>query len=104
MAMEWTSILAIYVLFWVLSFFFVLPFGVQTHDELGIAKIPGQAESAPGNFRPGRVAMRTTIVSAIAFGVFYMNYTNGWVSAADVNIFGTPPSMDVNQRSFLQLY
>ena len=58
--MNWTSIIAIYALFWVLSAFFVLPFGVRTHDEAGIAKIPGQADSAPADFRPGRIALRAT--------------------------------------------
>ena len=55
--MRLTSIIAIYALFWVLSAFFVMPFGVRTHDEAGIAKIPGQADSAPANFRPGRIAL-----------------------------------------------
>ncbi len=36
--MRWTSILAIYSLFWVLSAFLVLPFGVRTHDEAGLDK------------------------------------------------------------------
>ncbi|HNW19522.1 MAG TPA: DUF1467 family protein, partial [Sphingorhabdus lacus] len=47
--MNWTSIVAIYVLFWVLSAFVILPIGVRTHDELGLEKTPGQADSAPGN-------------------------------------------------------
>ena len=79
--MEWYSVLAIYFLFWVLSVFLVLPFGVRTHDELGIDKIPGQEESAPGNFRPGRVILWTTIVSAALFGLFYLNYVFGWFGA-----------------------
>ena len=73
--------MAIYALFWVLSAFLVLPFGVRTHDELGIAKVRGQAESAPGNFRPLRVLGYTTLVSAVLFGAFYLNYVNGWVGA-----------------------
>jgi phosphatidylinositol glycan class B len=35
--MRWTSILAIYSLFWVLSAFLVLPFGVRTHRSHAIA-------------------------------------------------------------------
>lgn len=79
--MAWYSALAIYALFWVLSGFLVLPFGVRTHDELGIERIAGQAESAPGNFRPLRVVGYTTLVSAVLFGVFYLNYVNQWVGA-----------------------
>ena len=37
--MKWTSILAIYALFWVMCAFLLLPFGVQTHDEAGVAKM-----------------------------------------------------------------
>jgi predicted secreted protein len=83
--MTWKSILAIYLLFWVISAFMVLPFGVKTHDELGIAKIPGQADSAPGNFRPVAIILRTTVLSAALFGLFYANYVYGWI---DQNSFG----------------
>ncbi len=79
--MRWYSLLAIYALFWVMSAFVVMPFGVRTHDELGIDKVPGQADSAPANFRPGKVASMTTLVSAVAFGLFYLNYVNGWIDA-----------------------
>lgn len=77
--MNWSSIVAIYFLFWILSAFLVLPFGVKTHDELGIPKVAGQADSAPGNFRPGRIVFRTTIVASLLFGLFYANYVNGWI-------------------------
>jgi predicted secreted protein len=77
--MNWTSIVAIYALFWVLSAFVVLPFGVRTHEELGLEKTPGQADSAPGNFKPLTVLLRTTLLSAALFGLYYANYTNGWI-------------------------
>lgn len=86
--MKWTSALAIYLLFWVMSAFLVLPFGVKTHDEAGLPKTPGQAESAPANFRPGRVALYTTALSAVLFGLFYLNYVNGWVGAEMFDLFG----------------
>lgn len=79
--MEWLSIFAIYFLFWMLSLFVVLPFGVRTHDEAGIEKIPGQADSAPVEFRPLRIILRTSLVAALLFGLFYLNYVNGWVGA-----------------------
>ena len=50
--MTWTSIIAIYLLFWVMTAFVILPIGVRTHEELGLPKVPGQADSAPGNFQP----------------------------------------------------
>ncbi len=77
--MTWVSIIAIYALFWVLSAFVILPIGVRTHEELGLEKIPGQADSAPGNFRPGLILLRTTILSAALFGLYYANYIYGWI-------------------------
>lgn len=79
--MNWTSALAIYFLFWVMSAFLVMPFGVRTADELGVEKVPGQAESAPANWRPMRVAIFTTILATILFGLYYLNYVNGWITA-----------------------
>lgn len=89
--MNWTSILAIYALLWVMSAFLMLPFGVKTHDEAGIPKVAGQADSAPANFRPGRVALRATILAAVLCAAYVANYVNGWVTPQDINIFGTPP-------------
>lgn len=88
--MQWTSIVAIYVLFLALSLFLVLPFGVQTHDEAGIEKIPGQADSAPANFRPGRIILRAAILATVLFALYYANYVNGWISARDLNLFDAP--------------
>ncbi len=92
--MIWTSIIAIYGLFWVLSAFLVMPFGIRTHEEAGVEKIPGQADSAPANFRPGRIAWRATLVALVLFGLYYANYVNGWIGPRDLMFFGTPPPLD----------
>ncbi|MBM0168634.1 DUF1467 family protein [Altererythrobacter sp. C41] len=84
--MQWTSILAIYFIVWVMSAFFLLPFGVRTHDELGLEKVPGQADSAPANFRPGRVALRATILAAVLTGLFALNYEYRWVDVDDLDV------------------
>lgn len=89
--MKWTSILAIYGLFWVMSAFVLLPLGIRTHDEAGIAKVPGQADSAPANFRPGRVALRATVLAAVLCGLYVANYAYGWITPEDLNLFGQPP-------------
>ena len=73
------SILAIYILFWTLSLFLVLPFGVRTDEEAGVERLPGHADSSPHGFSFGRAALRATIVSAILFGLFYLNYIYGWL-------------------------
>lgn len=89
--MRWTSIIAIYTLFWVLSAFLVMPFGVRTHDEEGIEKTPGQADSAPARFRPRRIVLRASVIAAVLFGVYYVNYVNGWIMPQDLDFFGEPP-------------
>jgi predicted secreted protein len=85
--MKWQSALAIYTLFWVMSAFIVMPFGVRTHDEAGLEKVPGQADSAPANFRPGRILFGTTIVATVFFGLFLLNWTYGWVTPQSLDVF-----------------
>ena len=79
--MNWTSIVAIYALFWVL-----------THDELGLEKTPGQADSAPGNFNPKQILLRTTLLSAALFGLYYANYAYGWVNRHSFDFLITGPA------------
>ena len=88
--MQWTSILAIYFLFWVMSAFMLLPFGVRTADEEGIEKVPGQAESAPTNFKPGPLVIRATVISVVLTSLFVLNFEYGWISAEDLDVFPEP--------------
>ena len=74
------SIAAVYLLFWTMSLFLVLPWGVRTDEEAGVERSPGHAESAPHGFRIGLVALRTTVVATILFGLFYANWTYGWLT------------------------
>jgi predicted secreted protein len=82
--MQPLSALVIYLLFWMLTLFVVLPWGVRTSAEAGEEPVPGQADSAP--VRPNlRVkALWTTAISAVLFGLYYANYVNGWVTIADI--------------------
>ncbi|MCL9982026.1 MAG: DUF1467 family protein [Erythrobacter sp.] len=90
--MQITSIAAIYFLFWVMSAFIMLPFGVRTAEEAGIETVPGQAESAPANFRPGKLMVRATIIAALCTALFVANYEYGWLTVADVDILPKPPA------------
>ena len=90
--MAWTSILAIYALLWVVSAFVLLPFGVRTHDEAGIEKVMGQADSAPANFRPGRIAARATILAAVLCALYLANYSYGWIEVGDLDVYPDPPA------------
>ena len=82
--MRFQSILAIYILFWTISLFVVLPIGVRTSEEEGVECEPGHAPSAPHQFSFGKAALRATIVSAVAFAIFYANYLYGWVTISSL--------------------
>lgn len=84
--MKITSIIAIYAMFWVLAAFLVLPFGIRTHEESGEATIKGQANSAPANFQPRKIARRATVLSLVLFGLYYANYVNGWIGPQDLDL------------------
>jgi predicted secreted protein len=88
--MRWYSFLAIYFLVWVVCTFVVMPFGIQTHEEAGHDKIPGQADSAPANFRPLKVILRATILSLVICGLLVLNYQQGWITRDDLDVFGAP--------------
>jgi len=83
--MKPTSISAIFMLFWAFSFFLVLPFRLQSKDG-PTAQVPGQAESAPPSFSFGRTAKWTTLVALVLFGLYYVNYVNGWVPVDALNL------------------
>lgn len=84
--MKLTSILAIYFLFWVMTAFVMLPFGIRTHEEAGEDMVLGQADSAPVNFRPGRLALRATLVSAVLTALYVANYVQGWVGVEALDV------------------
>jgi predicted secreted protein len=89
--MAWTSILAIYFLIWVMIAFIMLPFGVKTADEAGMEKVPGQADSAPVNFRPRKLASRATVIAAVLTTLYVLNYEYGWVGIEVFDILPKPP-------------
>ncbi len=80
--MRWTSIAAIFILFWTISLFLVLPFGVRTAEEAGVERLPGHADSAPHQFSLPRAAFRASIVAAVLFGC----------STPIIATAGSPPS------------
>ena len=89
--MKLTSAIAIYALFLALSAFMVLPFGVRTHEEVGAERVPGQADSAPHGFSPGKIIVRALLLSVVTFGLFYANYVNGWIGTDLLRGMGERP-------------
>lgn len=96
--MKVTSIIAVYFLIWVMTAFVMLPFGVRTADEAGVEKVPGQADSAPVNFRPGKLIIRATVIAIVLTSVFVLNFEYGWLTADDINVFPDPPSISDRSR------
>ena len=81
------SILAIYFLFWVACAFLLLPFGVRTDEEVGAAKVPGQADSAPHRFDIANHVLRATLAATVLFLIYYANWYFGWISADDLDFY-----------------
>jgi predicted secreted protein len=74
------SAIAVYFLFFVFTAFLMLPFGVRTDEEVGAARIAGQAESAPHRFDLKKHLLRAALISAVLFGLFYVNWIQGWIT------------------------
>jgi predicted secreted protein len=85
--MEFSSIIAIYFLFFAFSAFVLLPFGVRTDEEVGKRRQPGHAESAPHRFDPKRHFVRAAIVGAVLFALYYANWTYGWITPNDLDFY-----------------
>ena len=85
--MEFSSIVAIYFLFFAFSAFLLLPFGVKTDEEAGTAKVAGQADSAPHRFDLKRHLLKAAIVGALLFALYYANWTYGWITPADLDFY-----------------
>jgi predicted secreted protein len=85
--MQLSSIVAIYFLFFAFSAFIMLPFGVRTDEEAGTRKVAGQADSAPHTFDLRRHLIRAAIVAALLFGLYYLNWTLGWITPDDLDFY-----------------
>ena len=94
--MKFTSIVAIYFLFFAFSAFILLPFGIRTAEEVGDENIPGQAESAPHRFDVKRHFAKAAILGAILFAIYYANWTFGWVTPDDLDFYNPPASSQQN--------
>jgi predicted secreted protein len=91
-----TSIIAIYFLFFAAATFVLLPFGVKTTEEVGGEKIPGQADSAPHRFDLKRHLIKAMVVAAVLFGLYYANWSFGWVTANDFDLYDNPQAQQSN--------
>lgn len=82
------SAFAIYALFWMVTLFAVLPWGVRTSDEAGEVRAPGNAESAPADPMIRAKLLWTTAIATTLFALFYANYVHGWLTLNDIPGWG----------------
>ena len=85
--MKFTSIIAIYFLFFAASAFILLPFGVRTTEEAGGDRIAGQADSAPHRFDVKRHFLKAAVLAAVLFAIYYANWTFGWITPDDLDFY-----------------
>lgn len=94
--MAFTSIIAIYVLFFAASAFILLPFGVKTTEEVGGEFVPGQAQSAPHHFNLRRHLLKAAVLAAVLFAIYYANWTFGWITPDDLDLYNPPQTQQAN--------
>lgn len=85
--MKLTSIVAIYVLFFIASAFILLPFGVKTDEEVGAERVAGQADSAPHRFDLKRHLLKAALLAMVLFALYYANWTFGWIEIEDLDFY-----------------
>jgi predicted secreted protein len=85
--MKFTSIVAIYFLFFAFAAFALLPFGVKTTEEAGGEKVPGQADSAPHEFSLKRHLLKAALVAVLLFAIYYLNWSFGWITNDDIDFY-----------------
>ena len=85
--MKWTSVLAIYFLIFCFTAFLLLPFGVKTHEEAGVERVPGQADSAPHQFNLQRHLLRAALVACLLTALYVANYQIGWITVDELDFY-----------------
>lgn len=85
--MNWISALAVYFLFFVGIAFLLLPLGMKTDEEVGAPRVPGQADSAPHRFELIPHLLRSAVLAALVFALYYANFVNGWITAEDLDFY-----------------
>lgn len=91
--MQWTSALAIYFIIWFFCLFLILPFHARRAGEGQAVSIPGEDKGAPARFAAGRAALQVTLLAALVFGLYYANYTQGWVTRDSFTFLPQPQDL-----------
>lgn len=88
--MSLATSVAIYFLIWWVVLFAILPFGIRSQQESG-ERPQGTDPGAPVLARLGMRLVWTTLVSAVVFAAFALNYSRRWITLEDMVVwFGLP--------------
>lgn len=79
--------IAIWFLFFVAVAFVSLSFGVRTSEEVGGEMVAGQADSAPDRFDVRRHVLRSAVIATLAFVLYDLNWTYGWVGIENFDFY-----------------
>ena len=85
--------LAIYFIIWFFCLFLILPFHARRAGEGQAVSIPGEDKGAPARFAAGRAALQVTLLAALVFGLYYANYTQGWVTRDSFTFLPQPQDL-----------
>jgi len=88
--MSVTTIIAIYVLLWWVTFFAVLPFGVRSQQENG-EFTAGTDPGAPAIHRVWGKVLYTTVISALIFAALYFAYAYDLLPLEFLKRISQPP-------------
>lgn len=86
-----TTVIAIYVLIWWVTFFAVLPFGVRSQHESGDF-VEGTDPGAPAIHRVWIKVLYTTLISAAIFAVLYFSYVYDLLPLEFLKRISQPPN------------
>jgi len=85
-----TAALILFSVTWFMVLFCVLPVRFESQGDRGKVT-PGTPASAPEDAMIGKKAKITTVIATVIFAITYGIITSGWVTVADMDIFGMLP-------------
>ncbi|MGO4913918.1 DUF1467 family protein [Pseudogemmobacter sp. W21_MBD1_M6] len=83
--MSITSAIVLFAVLWFLVLFCVLPFVSHTQQQEGKVE-PGTHASAPSDFKPRRVAMRVTMITAVLWVLLGGVILSGVITVRDFDV------------------
>lgn len=78
--MSWMAHIVVFVVAWWLVLFLLLPLGVRTHEESGLERPEGTAESAPVKAHMTRKMLGALVGAVVIWGIFYFIATHDLIS------------------------